>query len=113
MGILTEAETIKSYQQIKKGLGRVSLAYYFCEVIDRFLHQGEANKEVFELFDRYLLELSETNRLKKLRLSFIYDLLVSLGFWPKGKKMENEDLIMEDILEREINSLRVGKRILI
>ena len=113
LGILTEVETIKNYPKIEKTLGKVSLGYYFSEVIDKFIHEGESNKEVFELIDEYFLKLSQTNQLKKLRLSFIYDLLVTLGFWPKGKVMENEDLIIGEILEREISSLRVGKRILI
>jgi hypothetical protein len=38
--------------------------------------------------------------------------MILLGYWPKDKKMDNPDTILEEIIERQIYSKRVGKRIL-
>ncbi len=50
--------------------------------------------------------------LKKLRKEFIYEVLVTLGYWPKGRKMDNPDYELENVIERDISSARVGKKLL-
>ncbi|MDP1710145.1 MAG: DNA repair protein RecO, partial [bacterium] len=49
LDIMTEAEVINDMSEFKKNLKRVSLAYYFMEVIGKITHEGEANHEVYNL----------------------------------------------------------------
>ncbi len=51
-------------------------------------------------------------KLKKLREKFVKDVIILLGYWPKGKPIKNPDLLLEEITERNINSVRVGKKLL-
>ncbi len=110
LDLMTEAETIDNFEAIRKNLKKVSLAYYFMEVIGRITHEGESHQELFDFLLVYLDKLKAEIKLKKLRLDFIIELLIILGFWPKGKVLINPDGKLEEVIERRLNSVRVGKK---
>ncbi len=112
MGYLSEVTTVRSFPSIKTSLGKIALAYYFMEVVGRVSQHEDASEDLFKLVGKYLAKLEKTNRLKLLREEFIYDLLVLIGFWPKGIEMQDPDEVLEEVLERKLSSLRVGKRLL-
>jgi hypothetical protein len=49
--------------------------------------------------------------LKKLRLDFLNKLLIILGYWPQGKPIPDPDQKLEEVIERQVYSARVGKRL--
>ncbi|EKE06101.1 MAG: hypothetical protein ACD_19C00079G0006 [uncultured bacterium] len=110
--IMTEAETLNDFAGVRINLNKISLAYYFCEVINRITHEDGHPSLVFNLLSLALEELEQETELKKLRLKFIYDLLTGMGYWPLGKKLVDADIVLDDIIERKINSVRVGKAVL-
>lgn len=112
LDLITEAEIIESFSPIRCDLRKTSLAYFFMEAIGRTTHEGEQNMEVYNLLIDYLGRLRKDKHLKKMRLNFILELLTLQGFWPKDKKMINPDSVLRDVVEREMNSFRVGKRLL-
>lgn len=109
LDLVTEAEIIDNFREVRKSLKRIALAYYFMEVVGRTTHEGEPNEELYELLIDYLNKLKEERELKKLRLDFILKLLITLGFWPKDKKLASPDSKLEEVVERQISSYRVGK----
>jgi len=112
LDLITEVETIDSFILIRQDLRKTSLAYFFMEAVGRTSHEGGPNHEVFDLLLKNLIILKKASQLKNIRLKFILDLLTVLGFWPKGKKMENPDFALTEVIEREMNSYRVGKKLL-
>ena len=112
LDIIEEVEIIDSFQRIRKSLKKVAVAYYLMEVVGRVTQEGEKNENFFTLILKYLQNLKTTKSLRKLREEFIFQTLVLLGFWPKGRRMDNPDKILENVVEREINSIRVGKKLL-
>lgn len=112
LDILTEVELLDAHKKVRKDLQRTSVAYYFVETIGRITQDEEKNPELYDLLVDYLTALEDTKNLKKTRYDFIYDLLILVGFWPKGKKMEKHDEVLEDVLEKKLSSKRVGKKIL-
>lgn len=110
LDLMTEAEVIEDFGEIRKTLKRISLAYYIMEVIGRITHEGEEKAEVYNLLADSLQKLKSVKLLKKLRLSFITDLLITLGYWPEGKILYSPDEKLEEVIERAIYSERVGKR---
>lgn len=112
IGIITEVETIKNFEKIKKDLTKVALAYYFVEVIGKITHEHERNDGIFELILNYLEKLEYETHLKSLRNDFVLELLTVTGFWPEGKKLLNPDEKLEEVVERNINSVRVGRKVL-
>lgn len=112
LDIITEAEVSEDFSEIRKNLKRISLAYYLMEVVGRITHDGEEKTEVYDLLLNTLRKLKSTNLLKKLRLSFITDLLITLGYWPAEKELTSPDEVLEEVIERQIYSERVGKRMI-
>lgn len=112
LDILTEAEIISSFPQIRKNLKKVTVAYYFTEVVGRLTHEGEKNDKLFLLLLKYIHSLRKETALKKLREKFVKDVVILLGYWPKGKPINNFDRLLEEITERNMNSIRVGKKLL-
>lgn len=113
MDILTEVETINNYKKIRDNLKKVSLAYYFCEVVSKISREGEENNEIYKILEIVFEKLKTETKLKKLKTDFIYNLLVKLGYWPRGKKIIDADEVLENVLERGLNSVRVGKKLLL
>jgi len=112
LDLITEAEVIEDFAEIRKNLKRISLAYYLMEVTGRITHEAEEKAEVYDLLLETLQKLKSTNMLKKLRLDFITSLLIALGYWPSGKKLLSPDEKLEEVIERAIYSERVGKRMI-
>jgi DNA repair protein RecO (recombination protein O) len=110
LDLMTEAEVAEDFSEIRGSLRRISLAYYLMEVIGRITHEGEENTKVYNLLLDSLLKLKSTKMLKKLRLGFITDLLITLGYWPSDKPLYSPDEKLEEVIERQIYSERVGKR---
>ncbi len=112
LDILTELQMIKGFDQTRENLRKVSIGYYFCEVIGRTTRDGEKHIELFEILEDYFNKLETSRNLKKLRLEFVKEVLVSIGFWPIGTEMSDPDKILESVIERKMNSSRVGKKML-
>jgi DNA repair protein RecO (recombination protein O) len=110
--LMTEADIIDDFKEIRKNLSKISLAYYFMEVIGKITHEQEQNIDLFNLILDSLNKLKTETKLKKLRLDFVLKLLTTMGYWPEGKVLPNPDEVLEEVIERQIYAQRVGKRML-
>lgn len=111
MDILTEAEVVENFSNIRKSLKKISLAYYLCEVVGKITNE-ETGTEIFDLLLLSLKKLEKTSKLKDLRLEFIHKILVITGYHPEGETMIDHDKVLEEVIERGVYSSRVGKRLL-
>ena len=57
-------------------------------------------------------DLKIENKLKTLKKDFVTEALGVLGFWPRGRVIPNPDVVLEEVTERSLSSVRVGKRVL-
>jgi DNA repair protein RecO (recombination protein O) len=112
LDLVTEVEMINSFSALRKNLKRVSLAYFFCEVIGRVTKDNQKNDELFKLLLKSLNSLKKVTNLQALRKNFVRKTLVISGFWPENRRLDNPDQVLEEVVERKINSVRVGKRVL-
>ncbi len=110
IGIMTEAEVIDNFSEIRKSLKKISLAYYLSEVIGRITHDEVSNIELFDTILFTFEKLKTTKALRKLRTAFITKVLIILGFWPHNVDLPDPDEKLEEVIERQISSVRVGKR---
>ena len=111
LDLMTEAEIVNNFSWVRKNLKKAAVAYFLVDVVRRVTRDDEAHPEVFDLLTEYLQKLEKTTNLKSLRNDFTYHLLVLLGFWPKEKLLSDPDRVLEEIVERELSSIRVGKKI--
>lgn len=107
--MITEAELQDNFENLRKSLKKISLTYYICEILGKITQEREANIELFNLLLSTLEKLKSTSELKKLRLSFIKELLIITGYWPRGVELENPDDKLEEVVERQVYSKRIGK----
>jgi DNA repair protein RecO (recombination protein O) len=112
LDIITEADVIDSFSDVKNNLKKVTVAYFFMEVVGRITREGEKHDDVYILLKDYLERLRTSESLKQIRKDFIYNILVTLGFWPEGRALASPDKVLEEVLERPQYSVRVGKELL-
>lgn len=112
INILTEVEMIDDFQPIRKSLHKIALSYYLMEVTGKITHEQEKNPELYYLILKYINKIKENTKLKKIKREFIIETLELLGYWPKGKELKEPDTLLEEVIERQLTTVRVGKRVL-
>lgn len=63
--LITEAEIVDDFKEIRKSLKKISLAYYFAEVVGRITHENEKNEELYDFILEYFERLKSARQLKK------------------------------------------------
>ncbi len=105
--ILTEAQTINSFPNLKADLGKIGLAYHICELINGLCAQHQENRMVFNLMLDTLEKLELDPNPRELIKGFEVELLTLLGFWNRDKTTDNIHSIIENILERKLKTARI------
>lgn len=83
LDIVTQADTVDSFIELRSNLDRLSYAYYFAELVDRFTEEGEENYAVFDLILRAFHWLARTDGLARTARFFELRLLDALGYRPQ------------------------------
>lgn len=118
--ILTEAQTIEDFADLKNDLIKIGQAYHICELIDGLCPENQENSKVYYLLKNILINLAENPYLDAYSATireFEIKLLTTLGYLPAGRqdwnktnmlneKFDTRDFI-ENILERRLKSLRL------
>ena len=112
LDIITETQIVNSFNPIRENLKTVAVAYYFMEVVGRITREGQKNERLFYHLLNSLKKIKNTEPLRSLRKEFVNKTLIILGYWPKDKKMDYPDQILEEVVEREMSTVRVGKKML-
>lgn len=113
LDIICETQLINSFPAFRKNLTKVSLAYQFCELVDRLAPEHQANQQLYNLLKDSLEKLSSKEvKLSDLAIAFKRDLLNCSGFGcPSSQEESDLDRFLEEIMERKINSKQLLKRI--
>jgi DNA repair protein RecO (recombination protein O) len=111
LDLITEAEVEDGFDSLRKNLKRISVAYYVTEVVQKITQENEPNTRLFDLITDTLSKLGKVKELKLLREDFVKKILVQGGYWPEGKEMRDSDAMLEEVIERQVYSTRVGKLI--
>lgn len=100
--LLTEAQVLNTFPQIKKKLDLIGLAFHICEIVDGLCPEHQSHPKVYDLI------LSVFNELNTgLVHSFEKNLLIELGYLPKVHKELDTTLFIEKILERKLKTRRI------
>ena len=109
--VISEAEVIEDYSYLKTNLQKVAVAYFVNEAVGKTTQEKERNVNIYNLIGSVFREIAVSDNLKTIRHSFIKELLSLLGYWPKGKSLPKPDEKLQEIIERQMYSLRIGKKI--
>jgi len=111
LDLIIETQIINSPQSWRENLIKVTVAYYFCELVDKLTADSQIHPNVFELLKTSLGQIELTN-LSKLVRDFEGQLLDELGFGiPEDIRKQAGSLksYIEEITERQINSPKIVK----
>ncbi|MBU1085072.1 MAG: DNA repair protein RecO [Candidatus Beckwithbacteria bacterium] len=109
LGIITEAETINNFPNLRKNLNRVRIAYLLAELIDKMTAEGQEQQEVFELLFDSLATLNSKSATKNFILNFEKQLLEFLGFGLPNPPITQQRLETHifTIIDHPLNSKKI------
>lgn len=81
--IITQAQTREPFLAVRDDLDRLGYAYYFAELIDRFVEEEPDQRDVFDLMYNALHWLGKTAHLPRTARYFEIRLLDILGYRPQ------------------------------
>lgn len=109
--ILTEAESLETFQKIKSDLVLTSYASHVLELIDKLLPEGQINPNAYKLLAA-ILTLLEKNPRQIFVRAFEVKIFSDLGFWSVGQ-IDAEDKVKHLLTQletgswQEINNLQI------
>lgn len=109
--ILTEVELIEGFSVIRSDLKRTSVSYFFVDTVSSITDEWEENIQLYIHLIKYLRGLEKDRRLKTIRKKFTQGVLEISGFWPEGKEITDPDGVLQEIVEKEIKSIKVGRKL--
>lgn len=83
IGIITQAQTLEPFLRLREDLDRLSYAYYFAEIADRFVEEEIEHSEMYELMLDALHWLETTTHLARTARYFEMQMLDALGYRPQ------------------------------
>lgn len=115
MDTITEVTPFPKSNQVRLDLERISVAYFYCELVNLLLPEKQEHRDVFDDLTNALSALGTTDA-DKLHLqtkSFALGLLRSLGFLETHRKLGGEELqtFIENITERKLRTPKLIRQI--
>lgn len=106
LSTLAEVQVINAFPTWRRQLGRVTLAFQLCEIIDKLTVDNQAHPEIFDLLSSALSQIqflqihwSQTSD------SWLVQIVQELGFLPDDKPFQGDiQKYIEDLSERPLNS---------
>jgi DNA repair protein RecO (recombination protein O) len=97
LDIVTQSQTLHSFERMRSDLGRLSCAYYVAELYDRLIQEEEANPAVFRLMLRTCAALDRSAQLDLALRVFELGLLQLVGYRPQLHRCPVcQELLSED-----------------
>lgn len=112
LDILADVEVLKNFEEWRKDLIKVGVAYHICEVVDRLTVEGQEHKEVLSLLLESFSALAGLDywQLYPLTQNFKLGVLEELGFLSKTRPSPREvDDFIEDILGSKLKTSKFLK----
>lgn len=111
LDIVTEAEVIDGFGEIRNDLLKTGFAYGLCELVDRLTVFEQVHGDIYNLLVKGLKEINRSEFEEKELLKFKLDLLEMTGFgFPKKDEKLIDDYI-EEITEKKLNCNLLLKRV--
>lgn len=108
LDIVVEAETLNNYMVVKKNLNKISLVYYFAELIDKLCPD---NFEIDHIIDMFLKKLNILNTPEFYSIaeqmdSFALEVLTNLGYLAEKSNLKGDELrsFIENIIEKKLKT---------
>ena len=108
LDIITEAETINNFSNLRRNLNRVRIAYLLLELVDKLTAENQEHEAVYVLLCETLFQLNSDAASNDLIVDFEAKLLTLLGFGLPSRpgRVSIEAHILK-IIEKPLNSKKL------
>lgn len=108
LDLITEAETVTNFPQLRRNLNRVRIAYLLAELIDKLTAENQEQAAVYQLLLDNLTLLNSQEASPDLILNFEKKLLELLGFGlPQTISRQTLETHIVSIIEKPLNSKKI------
>ena len=108
LDIVTEAETINNFSNLRRNLNRVRIAYLLLELVDKLTAENQEHREVYALLCENLSQLNGNSASNNLIADFETQLLTWLGFGlPNHHDRASLEAHILTIIEKPLNSKKL------
>lgn len=106
--IITEAEVKNNFNQWRKDLLRVGVAYHLAEIVSKLTREGQEHRKVYDLLIYYYLSLATISfwQLHNFISTFKKAVLTDLGFLGQGRERDNLDSYIEELSQSKLRTKR-------
>jgi len=112
LDIITEAEMLYSFPKIRKDLKKCTLAYLMVEIMGRISSENDPNVKAYRLLINSLKSLEADGDLIVLKNDYMLAILTTFGYWDEKRTLRDPDALIKQVLEKDLTSVRVGKKVL-
>ncbi len=114
LDIITEAQTLRGFYQLRNNLALVNGCYYYCELVDFLLPEKQQHPDVYELFAQSLQALNSEEDIDIARSceQFALGIVRMLGFLPLTRDLPSNQIqpFIESISERHMKTYHFLRR---
>jgi DNA repair protein RecO (recombination protein O) len=108
LDLITEAQTVEGFANLRKNLNRVRIAYLLAELVDKLTPENQEHEAVYDLLGDALVKLNGDNANGNLIAEFETRLLELLGFGlPKQTDRASLEAHILTITERPLKSKKL------
>lgn len=105
--VLTEAQTVRDFDMVKKDLRKIGHAFYICELIDKLCPDNQENRKIFYLIHKTLEELEVLDFSENFMNEFEDKTLSYLGFTPPAYRLTDRQAFIEKVIEKKLRSTEI------
>lgn len=114
LDIVTEAELVDGYGQLRKDLTLVNIGYYYCELVDALLPEKQEHRDVYAQLTHAFMILNTGGNpdIYGECEHFAIELLRRLGFLPASRELTASQIqpFIENITERRLRTYQFIRR---
>jgi len=111
--IITECQTIDSFPTWRKHLGKVTVGYELCEVIDKLTPLAHPHEQVYNFLLSWLSQLDSLGPNWRIQLDqWLVELVIELGFWPNHTPFTGDiGAFIDNLSESQLHTRRVRNKL--
>lgn len=100
---IQESSIISGFSKLKKNSKKISMIYYFFQIIDKLLPENSHEEDIYKLTLNFMIKLSNIQKIENSIIEkSLNTLLNKLGYLRGHKTLEELQAIIEDLLGEKI-----------
>lgn len=113
LDILTEVSLLDSFSSWRMHLGRITLGYQLCEVIDKLTAEHQTYPQTYEILISGLKDIGKlSDGWHEIFSSWLVEIIRDLGYWPHEQTFTGDiNQFIEDLSERRLYSPTMLKKL--